>query len=65
MAKYEVLADSDMGYKVEVTSPDRFLVVRGFMTEYDARTWVAEQQIAEEAIAEAKGVMRIVSQPVV
>ena len=58
MAEYKVLADSDMGYNVEVTSPDRFLLVRGFMTEFDARAWVAEQQIAEGAIAEAKGVVR-------
>ena len=58
MAKYEVLADSEMGYKVEITAPDRFLVVRGFMTKRDARAWVAEQQIAEEAIAEAKGIVR-------
>jgi hypothetical protein len=57
MAGYKVLADSEMGYNVEVTSPDRFLLVRGFMTEFDARAWVAEQQIAEDAIAEAKGVV--------
>jgi len=58
MAKYKVLTDSDMGYRVEVRSPDRFLIVRGFMTVHDARVWVAEQQIGEEAIAEAKGVVR-------
>ena len=58
MATYKVLADKDMEYNVEVTSSDRFLLVRGFMTEFDARAWVAEQQVAEEAIAEAKGVVR-------
>jgi hypothetical protein len=55
VAEYVITADTEMGYGVKVSAPDRLLYVRGFMTEHDARAWIVEQQIAEETIAEAKG----------
>jgi len=55
MAEYKIILDGPRGYEVEVTSPDRFLSVRGFATELDAAMWIAEQKAGEAAAAAPKG----------
>jgi hypothetical protein len=54
-AEYKIIVDGPRRYGVEVTSPDRFLSVRGFATELDAAMWIAEQKAGEAAAAQAKG----------
>ena len=55
MAEYKIIVDGPRRYGVEVTSPDRFLSVRGFATELDAAMWIAEQKAGEAAAAAPKG----------
>jgi hypothetical protein len=45
--------DGLKGYGVEVSSPQHVLSVRGFVTELDAASWIAEQQASEAVLADA------------
>jgi hypothetical protein len=56
MAEYTIIPDGLKGYRVEVSSPQRFLSVRGFVTELDAASWIVEQRAWEAALAATAGV---------
>ena len=53
MPEYKIIHDDLKGYGVEVSSPQRFLSVRGFASELDAMSWIAEQQVSEAALIAA------------
>jgi hypothetical protein len=42
LADYRIVPDSALGYGIEINAPDRFLYIRGFSTESDARVWIVE-----------------------
>ena len=56
MTVYTIVHDGLKGYRVEVRFPQRFLSVRGFVTELDAASWIVEQQACEATLAAAAGV---------
>jgi hypothetical protein len=53
MTEYKIIPDGLKGYGVEVSYPHRLLSVRGFVTELDAASWIAEQQASEASLAAA------------
>ena len=53
MTEYTIITDGLKGYGVEISSPHRLLSVRGFVTELDAASWIAEQQASEASLAAA------------
>ena len=53
MTEYKIITDGLKGYGVEISSPHRLLSVRGFVTELDAASWIAEQQAREASLATA------------
>ena len=58
MTEYKIIHDGLKGYGVVVSSPQRFLSVRGFVTELDAASWIAEQQASESALVAAVDALR-------
>jgi hypothetical protein len=59
MTEYKIISDGLKGYLVEANSPHRFLSVRGFVTELDAASWIAEQQASEAALAAAVDALKV------
>ena len=53
MTKYTIVPDGLNGFGVEVSSPNRLLSVRGFVTELDAALWIAKHQARETALPAA------------
>jgi hypothetical protein len=53
MSGYQIVPDGLDGFGVEITSPGRFLSVRGFATKAEAEAWIAEQQFAQTAVDNA------------
>jgi hypothetical protein len=49
MTKYKIILDGLHAFGVEVSSPGRFLAVRGFTTQQLAEQWIAEQKAAYAA----------------
>lgn len=50
MTEYKIIPDGPKGYGVEVSCPHRLLSVRGFVTELDAASWIAEQQTHDASL---------------
>ena len=59
MTEYKIIHDGLKGYGVEVVSPGRFLSVRGFATELEAKAWIDEQQAAEAVLVAAVDALKV------
>src|SRR5580704_10999558 len=51
MVEYRIVPDGPTGYGVELTSPNRFLSVRGFATERDALAWIQRSRRHRNSLA--------------
>jgi hypothetical protein len=59
MTEYKIVLDGLHAFGVEVTSPSRFLSVRGFPTEAEAQAWIADQEaVFQPSKAERPTVIR-------
>ena len=50
MTEYKITLNGMHRFGVEITSPDRFLWVRGFAPRELAEAWITEQEFAQAAV---------------